>query len=488
MGRQTAHTWCTRSRRRGSAIRPTTKRRGRRIRPTRSRGSSSALGIGPGRRVCDLAAGTGKFTRLLATVRRRPRSRSNRSPGMRATFRGVLPDVPLLAGTAEAMPFRDAVARRGDRRAGVALVRPRPRRRRDGRGSSDPAAASGSSGTRATAVSPWVDAVWSIMDRVEKRAPWRDHENWRDVAPGAARASGRCSTAEFRHAQPLTPERRRAARRVGEPRRGAARRRTRGGARRGPRRWSPPTPPPGRDDRRAPVPGRLRRVSTGLSRAAVPRCATMQAMAADRSMRSRDVDPRVTAGPPAAARAPHRAPPPGHDVRPRGRRARPARRRCCCSTAGSRAAASTGSRRSSRSSEHFRVIAPDLRGHGRGLRTRAHLPARRLRRRLRGDARRARHRPGDRGRLLDGRTGRAAAVAPAPRPRRRARAVRDRARVRARSRRARLAYQTWMLGLASAARARRVRAARFPCCRSVGRDRGGCPRGSRPRCAATTGA
>ena len=54
---------------------------------------------------------------------------------------------------------------------------------------------------------PWVDEVWSIMDRVEKRAPWRDHENWRDSATrGACPASASCTTAEFRHLQPITPE------------------------------------------------------------------------------------------------------------------------------------------------------------------------------------------------------------------------------------------------------------------------------------------
>ena len=42
------------------------------------------------------------------------------------------------------------------------------------------------------------------MDRVEKRAPWRDHENWREsaaVLPGF----GPMRTAEFRHVQTLTP-------------------------------------------------------------------------------------------------------------------------------------------------------------------------------------------------------------------------------------------------------------------------------------------
>ena len=55
-----------RSRPPGSVIRPTTKRRGRRIRRTRSRGSSSTCGSRPAARVADLAAGTGKLTRLLA--------------------------------------------------------------------------------------------------------------------------------------------------------------------------------------------------------------------------------------------------------------------------------------------------------------------------------------------------------------------------------------------------------------------------------------
>ena len=56
----------------------------------------------------------------------------------------------------------------------------------------------------------------------------------------------------------------------------------------------------------------------------------------------------------------------------------------------------------------------------------ARVPSRRLCRRLRRDA--GRHRddgPGHRGRLLDGRPGRSAALAPPPRPRRRTRPVRD---------------------------------------------------------------
>ena len=68
---------------------------------------TSELGIGRGTRCCDLAAGTGKFTRLLLetgadVIAVEP------VEGMREQFRGVLPAVPLAAGTSEAMPFSGA--------------------------------------------------------------------------------------------------------------------------------------------------------------------------------------------------------------------------------------------------------------------------------------------------------------------------------------------------------------------------------------------
>ena len=44
------------------------------------------------------------------------------------------------------------------------------------------------------------------MDRVEKRAPWRDHDNWRDGGTRDCPGSARRAPAEFRHVQPLTPE------------------------------------------------------------------------------------------------------------------------------------------------------------------------------------------------------------------------------------------------------------------------------------------
>jgi ubiquinone/menaquinone biosynthesis C-methylase UbiE len=64
------------------------------------------LGVGPGTRVCDLAAGTGKLTRLLVAtgadvVAVEP------VPGMREQLSEVLPDIDVLDGTAEAIPFDD---------------------------------------------------------------------------------------------------------------------------------------------------------------------------------------------------------------------------------------------------------------------------------------------------------------------------------------------------------------------------------------------
>jgi len=64
------------------------------------------LHVPPKGTVVDLAAGTGKLTRELVardlnTIAVEP------VEGMRRTFSSVLPDVPILAGTAEEMPFED---------------------------------------------------------------------------------------------------------------------------------------------------------------------------------------------------------------------------------------------------------------------------------------------------------------------------------------------------------------------------------------------
>jgi SAM-dependent methyltransferase len=52
----------------------------------------------------------------------------------------------------------------------------------------------------------WVNAVWGVMDRVEKRAPWRDHENWRDSALREMPGFGPLEERQFHHEQVLSPD------------------------------------------------------------------------------------------------------------------------------------------------------------------------------------------------------------------------------------------------------------------------------------------
>jgi SAM-dependent methyltransferase len=162
------------------------------------------LRIAPRTTVVDLAAGTGKLTRLLASS---GASLLAVEPvgGMRAQLRATRRDVPVVAATAEALPFRDAaldavtvaqafhwfdadraftelarVLRPGGR---VGMVWNARDRRVD-----------------------WVDQLWSIMDRVEKRAPWRDHERWSDAALGARPGFGALHAATFHHEQPISAD------------------------------------------------------------------------------------------------------------------------------------------------------------------------------------------------------------------------------------------------------------------------------------------
>jgi SAM-dependent methyltransferase len=61
---------------------------------------------------------------------------------------------------------------------------------------------------------PWVNEVWAVMDRVEKHAPWRNHDHVattdsqqrREESLNDAPGFGPVRTAQFRHEQPMTPE------------------------------------------------------------------------------------------------------------------------------------------------------------------------------------------------------------------------------------------------------------------------------------------
>ena len=161
------------------------------------------LRIGPGRAVLDLAAGTGKFTRLLvpfgATL-----LAAEPVDGMRHTFVAAVPGVSMVAAAAEALPVAPAsldavtVAQAfhwfdADRAFGEFARTLRPGGR------------VGLIWNARDRSSDWVNEVWSIMDRVEKRAPWRDHEHWRDAAFGERSGFGPLHPETFRHEQAITP-------------------------------------------------------------------------------------------------------------------------------------------------------------------------------------------------------------------------------------------------------------------------------------------
>ena len=70
---------------------------------------ASRLGLGPGRVVVDVAAGTGKLTRLLVPSGARVVAVEPVAE-MRAVLQQAVPDAEALEGTAEALPLADACA------------------------------------------------------------------------------------------------------------------------------------------------------------------------------------------------------------------------------------------------------------------------------------------------------------------------------------------------------------------------------------------
>lgn len=162
------------------------------------------LGIGPAAVVVDLAAGTGKLTRLLV-----PSGSTLLAveplEEMRRLLAGLCPTVPVAAGAAERLPLRtgsvDAVTVAQafhwfDADAAFAELRRVLR----------PGGRVGLIWNARDRSVAWVDEVWSVMDRVERKAPWRDHDREGDDAFGARAGFGPLSRATFHHEQPTTPE------------------------------------------------------------------------------------------------------------------------------------------------------------------------------------------------------------------------------------------------------------------------------------------
>jgi len=162
------------------------------------------LGIGAGTRVADVAAGTGKLTRLLtpfepALVAVEP------VDGMRAAFTSACPGVPMVASTAEQLPFAGETLDAITVAQGfhwfdgpVALAEFARVLRAGGR--------LGLIWNARDRSNDLVDQLWSIMDRVEKRAPWRMHDRWSDSAFVEQSDFDALTEGTFHHEQLLTHE------------------------------------------------------------------------------------------------------------------------------------------------------------------------------------------------------------------------------------------------------------------------------------------
>ena len=238
------------------------------------------------------------------------------------------------------------------------------------------------------------------MDRVEKRAPWRDHENWRDSARSRAMPGfGELHEAEFRHLQQITPEG--VVQRVAsvshvavlpDAEREAVLDEVRDGA-------GHPSRRPGPRDRRDPLPGRLLLGRARSLRALKPEVAadltSVSAWSAGgphgREHRGDGIGRAAATAAASDRRLPSAAasssPDRGTTFVRRGRRAARRARRCCSSTAGSRAPGLNWFqvvRAAARALQHRRPRPARPRPRAADPQG---LPARRLRRRLRGDAR-----------------------------------------------------------------------------------------------------
>ncbi|MCA1843912.1 MAG: class I SAM-dependent methyltransferase, partial [Actinobacteria bacterium] len=151
----------------------------------------------------DLAAGTGKLTRLLTPTGTTVLA-VEPVDEMRRLLARQCPTVPVVAGAAERLPLRagsvDAVTVAQafhwfDADAAFAELRRVLR----------PGGRVGLIWNVRDRDVAWVDALWSVMDRVERKAPWRNHDRPAGEALGARTGFGPLGEATFHHEQAVTP-------------------------------------------------------------------------------------------------------------------------------------------------------------------------------------------------------------------------------------------------------------------------------------------
>ncbi len=162
------------------------------------------LSLTPDSLLVDVAAGTGKLTRLLAERDTNPIALEP-VLGMRSELRRTAPEIPIVAAMAEALPFRtasiDAVTvaqafhwfdNPTSHHQLARVIRPGGK-----------LALLWNARDRQVA---WVDAIWSIMDRIERHAPWRNHESARSANGRTIPGFSAFERSEFVHDHEVTRE------------------------------------------------------------------------------------------------------------------------------------------------------------------------------------------------------------------------------------------------------------------------------------------
>ena len=162
------------------------------------------LRIGPGARVLDVAAGTGKLTRLLeplgATL-----SAVEPVAGMREAFVAVSPALPMVAATAEQLPVAGGALDAITVAQAFHWFDAVPALTEFGR-ALRPGGRIGLVWNARDRSNDLVDQLWAIMDRVEKQAPWREHDAWHESAFVEHPDFTPLVEAVFHHEQLLSPE------------------------------------------------------------------------------------------------------------------------------------------------------------------------------------------------------------------------------------------------------------------------------------------
>jgi SAM-dependent methyltransferase len=164
----------------------------------------ATLGIGPGTALLDLAAGTGKLTRLLAPTGARLVA-VEPAPAMRERLSAALPGVPVLAGTAEAVPLPDGavdaatVAQAFHWFDAPAALRELHRVLRPGGGLALLWNVREDTGE-------WDRHLTDLVAGLRGENPWYGAREWEPAFAAAADRFEPAGEAVFRHAQPVTPD------------------------------------------------------------------------------------------------------------------------------------------------------------------------------------------------------------------------------------------------------------------------------------------